>query len=176
MLLKLPSLIFISDNIIFMLYLHIQVTIEQQHQYEASSNTYSQTSAETEASYGGLFYSGSVSGGFTRKTGNSSLTKEGSNLKISFKVRKVLIERTWMEPNILQYTTLGIKEMKPAQWSTGSLNAKTNKGSFPLLPTACIVAKDVVIHADSFSDTFKKSMKETSEHASAKVRKTVTYK
>lgn len=117
--------------------------------------------------------SGSVSGCF--KAGNS-LTMKGSNLQISFKVRKVLIERPWMEPNILQYTTLGIKEMKPAQWSTGSLNAKTNKGSFPLLPTACIVAKDVVIHADSFSDTFKKSMKETSEHASAKVRKTVTYK
>ena len=161
-------------NIIFILYLHIQVTIKQTHQYEASSDTYSQTSAEAEASYGGLFYSGSVSGGFTKKTGNSSLTKEGSDLEISFKVRKVLIERPWMEPNILQYTTLGIKEMKHAQWSTGSLNPKTNKGSFPILPTACIVAKDVVIHAGSFSDKFNTTMSSMSAHASAKVRKTVT--
>ena len=73
-------------NYYFILYLHIQVTIEQQHQYEASSNTFSQTSAEAEASYGGLFFSGSASGGFTKKTGNSSLTQKGSNLKISFKV------------------------------------------------------------------------------------------
>lgn len=158
-------------NYYFILYLHIQVTIEQQHQYEASSNTFSQTSAEAEASYGGLFFSGSASGGFTKKTGNSSLTQKGSNLKISFKVRKVLIERPWMEPNILQYTTLGIKEMKPAQWSTGSLNAKTNKGSFPILPTACIVAKDVVISAGSFSDKFNKTMESLSTHASARVRK-----
>ena len=118
--------------------------------------------------------SGSVSGCF--KAGNS-LTMKGSNLQISFKVRKVLIERPWMEPNILQYTTLGIKGMKPAQWSNGSLDATTNKGLFPILPTACIVAKDIVIRADSFSDTITKVLSQNSENVriSTYMRK-MTYK
>ena len=45
-----------------------------------------------------------------------------------------------------------------------------NKGCFPLLPTACIVAKDVLISAASFSESFEKSMTESSTHASAKVK------
>ena len=55
------------------------------------------------------------------------------------------------------------------KWSNGSLKPD-NKGCFPLLPTACIVAKDVVISAASFSESFEKSMTESSTHASAKVK------
>ena len=143
--------------------------IKQVHSHESSHDTYSQVSVESKASFGGLFYSGSVGGGFSKKNGNSSLTKEGSDLKISFKVRKVIIQRPWLEPAILRYSTLGIKGLDKGTWSTGKLD-KSNEGSFPLLPTACIVAKDVVIQAKSFSDTFEKQFSEQSEHASVKVR------
>ena len=143
--------------------------IEQVHRHESSHDTYSQISVETEASFGGLFYSGSVAGGFSKKNGNSSLTQEGSDLKISFKVRKVIIQRPWLEPSVLEYSTLGIEELDKGSWSNGKLD-KSNEGSFPLLPTDCIVAKDVVIQANSFSDTFEKHFSEQSEHASTKVR------
>ena len=143
--------------------------IEQVHRHESSHDTYSQISVEAEVSFGGLFYSGSVGGGFSKTNGNSSLTKEGSNLKISFKVRKVIIQRPWLEPSVLEYPTLGIKGLDKGSWSNGKLD-KSNEGSFPLLPTACIVAKDVVIQANSFSDTFEKQFSEQSEHVSVKVR------
>ena len=98
--------------------LHAQVTVTQEHKYESTHETYSHVSAEVSASYGGLFYSGSASGGFDKQTGNSELTQKGSNLVIKFKVRKVLIHRPWLEPIILQYPTLGIKGLKSASWSS----------------------------------------------------------
>lgn len=143
--------------------------IEQTHKHESSHDTYSQVAVEAEASFGGLLYSGSVGGGFSKRNGNSSLTQEGSDLKITFKVRKVIIERPWLEPAILQYSTLGIKGLDKGKWSTGTLD-KTNVGSFPVLPTACIVAKDIEIKANSFSETFEKQFSEQSEHVSGKVK------
>ena len=149
----------------------MQVTITQEHKYESSHDTYSSVSAEASASYGGLFYSGSASGGFEKKSGNSELTNKGSNLEIKFMVRKVLIHRPWLEPTILQYPTLGIKGLQPGSWSSGELNAASNKGQFPLLPTAFICAKDITVSASSYSETAEKSFSDESSHASVKVRK-----
>lgn len=134
-----------------------------------TSDTFSSVSAQTKASYGGLFYSGSASGSFSKSHGNSSLAKEGSDLKIAFKVRKVLIQRPWLEPNLLHYPTIGIKGLSDSAWSSGELDSKTNKGSFPLLPTAMVVAKDVVISASSFSTTVKESFDKMKSQASFKV-------
>ena len=152
----------------------MQVTITQEHKYESSRDTYSRISAEASVSYGGLFYSGSASGGFEKESGNSELTTKGSNLVISFKVRKVLIHRPWLEPTILQYPTLGIKGLKSGSWSSGELNAASNKGQFPLLPTAFICAKDVTISASSYSESAEKAFSDESSHASVKVRKNCT--
>ena len=149
----------------------MQVTITQERKYESSHDTYSSVSAEASASYGGLFYSGSASGGFEKKSGNSELTNKGSNLEIKFMVRKVLIHRPWLEPTILQYPTLGIKDLQPGSWSSGELNAASNKGQFPLLPTAFICAKDITVSASSYSETAEKSFSDESSHASVKVRK-----
>ena len=145
-----------------------KVEILQEKKYESSHSTFSQVSAETSVSYGGLFYSGSASGGYSKSSSNSSLTSKGSKLKIAFKVRKVIIQRSWLDPAILQYSSLGIRQLEVGKWSNGSLKPD-NKGCFPVLPTACIVAKDVVISAASFSDSFEKSMTQSSTHASAKV-------
>ena len=147
----------------------VQITINQVHKYESSHTTMSQVSVGTEVSYGGLFYSGGVSGGFDKQSGNSELTAEGSNLVIEFSVRKVLIQRPWFQPIILKYPTLGIKGVKTNAWSSGELGFTSNKGSFPILPTAFIVAKDVKISADSFSSTVESSFSEMKSHASVKV-------
>lgn len=135
----------------------------------ATSSTFTDVSAEAEASYGGLFYSGSASGGFDKSQGNSSLTQQGSKLKISFKVRKVLIQRPWLVPELFHYPTLGIRGLSKFSWSCGELDCKENKGSFPLLPTAMVVAKDVEISADSFSSTAIKAFEKMQSHASFKV-------
>ena len=109
----------------------------------------------------------SVSGGYSQDEGGSFLAGEGSDLKISFKVRKVTIQRPWMDPAILQYPII-IKGVESGAWSSGQLD-KSNKGSFPLLPTAMIIAKDVVVSSTKFSDSLKKSSKDMSINASLKV-------
>ena len=97
------------------------------------------------------------------------MAAEGSQLKISFRVRKVTIQRPWMDPAILHYPILGIKGLESSAWWTGEMDSHTNEGSFPLLPTAMIVAKDIKIHAASFSDPVSEKFSEMSVHASAKV-------
>ena len=114
-------------------------------------------SASLEASYGGLF---KASGGFSKENGSKHLCEKGKKLEISFMVRKVLISRPWLEIGLLKYPTIGIKGLKAGTWSSGDLDADKNTGQFPLLPTAMVVAKEVVIHAESFDsdmeDTFSK--------------------
>ena len=110
----------------------------------------------------------SVSGGYSQDDGSSSLTGEESDLKISFKVRKVTIQRPWMDPAILQYPIIGIKGVESGAWSSGQLD-ESNKGSFPLLPTAMIIAKDVVVSSTKFSESLKKSFSDKSISASLKV-------
>ena len=146
-----------------------QVTITQSHTYQSSHQTYSQVSAESQASFGGLFYSGSVSGGFSKKEGNTSLSQSGSAVVITFKVRKVVVQRPWLETLLLNYPTIGIKGLGKQSWSTGQLEASSNKGQFPLLPTAFVVAKDVAISAKSYSETAEKSFKDVASHAGFKV-------
>ena len=51
------------------------------------------------------------------------------------------------------------------KWSNGS----DNKGSFPLLPTAFVVAKDVSISGDCIADKFASSSSTDSENAHIKV-------
>ena len=162
MLKKLPSLLI------------LQVTITQEHKYESEHSAFSSVSAETDVSYGGLFYSGGASGGFTKKQGNTSLTQKGSNLKITFKIRKVLVQRPWFQPSIMQYPTLGINGVPQNSWSNGELSFKDNRGLFPILPTAFVVAKDVVIHADSFTKTAQTSFESLDTHAGFKVSKRQT--
>ena len=139
--------------------------IEQSSLHQSSNDTFSKLSVEAEASYGGLV---SVSGGYSQEKGSSSLAVDGSKLTISFKVRKVTIQRPWMDPAILHYPILGIKGLGSGSWSSGELGPQ-NDGSFPLLPTAMIVAKDVEISSEKFSQSLKDEFSKKSINASAKV-------
>ena len=89
---------------------------------------------------------------------------------IKFKIRKVLIQRPWLQEEILNYPTLGIDGVPKNLWSTGDLSANKNNGIFPILPTALVVAKDVEISADSYSGTAESSFKQLTTEASVKVR------
>ena len=105
----------------------------------------------------------------SRDDQNISLAEEAEEFKISFKVHKVLIQRPWMDPAILHYQSLGIMGLEPGTWSTGERNFETNNGSFPLLPKAMVVAKDVEITAKSFSKDVEDQLHKASSNASMKV-------
>lgn len=131
-------------------------------------DTFSKLSTEVEASYSALIASASVKGGFSSDNEKSSLTEQGTDLKISFKVRKVTIQRPWLDPIVLCYPTLGMKGMEAGAWSSGDLN-KSNKGRFPLLPTAMVVAKDVNISWGTVKSSLENTLKKTDSNASVKV-------
>ena len=73
-----------------------------------------------------------------------SLNKQ-SDVKISFKVRAVQINRPWLDLSVLNYT---VSSEDPGSWSTGELSAD-NKGTFPLLSTQMIVARDITVTAST---------------------------
>ena len=77
----------------------------------------------------------------------NSLNKR-SDVKISFKIRAVEIFRPWFDRAILKNKNYKIFGEGPESWSTGDLDA-SNKGSFPLLSTQMIVAKDITVTAST---------------------------
>ena len=77
-----------------------------------------------------------------------SVTDRHSDVKISLKVRTVEIKRPWLDLSILKNRNFTIDGQGPGSWSTGELSAE-NKGSFPLLSTHMIVAKDITVTAST---------------------------
>jgi hypothetical protein len=142
------------------------ITISNKKGYKSSRDTFSTLSTQASASYGGLFH---ASVGYSQSQGSSQATAKNSDLTISFSVRKVNINRPWLDRTLLEYPTLGIRELPRYKWSNGSLNAKTNKGSFPLLPTAFIVARDVTISNFQMSTAQNSAYKKTKTDASMSV-------
>ena len=100
------------------------------------------------------------------RTEKSISTEASRNVKISFKVRSVQINRPWLNLATLKIENYTIPGFGPGSWSTGEL-ASSNQGSFPLLSTQVIVAKDIKVTADKFSKEVSDTMK--SFDASAKV-------
>ena len=76
-----------------------------------------------------------------------SLNKQ-SDVKISFKVRSVQINRPWLDLSVLNSRNFTIDGEDPGSWSTGELSAD-NKGSFPLLSTQMIVASGITVTAST---------------------------
>ena len=71
-----------------------------------------------------------------------------SDVKISFKVRAVQINRPWLDLGVLNNRNYTIYGEDSGSWSTGELDANNN-GSFPLLTTQMIVAKDIAVTAST---------------------------
>ena len=90
----------------------------------------------------------------------------GRNMKISFNVRSVQINRPWLDLSTLKIENYTISGYGPGAWSTGELSS-SNQGSFPLLSTQVIVAKDIKVTADKFNREVSDAMK--SFDTSAKV-------
>lgn len=100
-------------------------------------------------------------------------TGDSRDVKISFKVRSVQINRPWLDLSALRIENYKIPGERPGTWSTGELNS-TNDGSFPLLTTQMIVAKDIKITASRFSREVTDTLKRFD--GSAQVGVIVSYK
>ena len=79
------------------------------------------------------------------------------------------INRPWLDLTIIEYPVIGMREVPKLNWSNGSLDPETNKGTFPLLPTAMIVAKDIVISNFEMSEEQRDQYKSAQTDPSASV-------
>ena len=105
----------------------------------------------------------------TSKGKESGASAENSkNIKISFKCKTVEIVREWLDTSVLHYENITLAGMKAGQWSTGVMEP-TNQGSFPLLLTTFVVAKDISVTATRFSEELLDSFHKFSSSADAKV-------
>ena len=102
----------------------------------------------TESSGGSWFLS--VSSKTTHTEKKNFQTADSRDVQISFKVRSVEINRPWVDPSALKIQKWEVPGLAPGAWSTGVLD-KSNTGSFPLLTTQLIVAKDIKVTASKFS-------------------------
>ena len=88
--------------------------------------------------------------------GESSVEKkieigDSQDVKINVKVRSVQIDRPWIDLSALKHQNWRIPGERSDFWSTGVLES-SNSGSFPLLSTEMIVAKDISVTATKFSE------------------------
>ncbi|MFO0580231.1 MAG: hypothetical protein U1A78_40180 [Polyangia bacterium] len=75
-----------------------------------------------------------------------ALSLRTKNLGVSFGFQRVQISRPWLQSMLLGLGSWSQPGQKRNTYSTGS--ADENPGSFPLLPVAMIVARDITITAD----------------------------
>ena len=76
---------------------------------------------------------------------------ESQDVKINLKVRSVQIGRPWIDLSVLEHRNWRIPGEGSNFWSTGVLDS-SNKGTFPLLSTEMIVAKDISVTATEFTE------------------------
>lgn len=89
----------------------------------------------------------SGSGSFSKEDGHESMSKETSNLTISFKYNRVEIDRPWF--NGLLYDVKGWNIGEAGGADSISNGTKTQEGKMmPILPTAFIAVRDLKISAD----------------------------
>ena len=130
--------------------------IDQQYSATTSDDTYTKLGGKV--SY--VFFSFGSSGEKTVKT----TTEDTKGLRISFKVKTVDIRRPWMDTSLLDYDCITLASAHTGQWSDGEL-LPSNKGSFPLLPTAMVLATDITVTATQFSSRTKDVFEEYSAKA-----------
>jgi len=106
----------------------------------------------------GLF---SIGGGASRKWSNHSLHQDTSDFSLTFQFARVEIRRNWVKENLFSTTGWKVEGRNRNAYSTGQID-RNNKGVFPLLPVAFIVARNVratakwsSVDKQVFSSTFQ---------------------
>ena len=89
-----------------------------------------------------------------RKRFNMALPADDCEMSVSFNGQIIEIVRPWLDTSLLAYNNITLAGAEEAQWSTGVMD-KSNKGTFPLLPTNFVAVKDVTITGNKFSNQMK---------------------
>ena len=124
----------------------MQITVDQNSFDATQDREYKKLGGTVDVGYSFL---GIKAGGEGSKEKKIS-TGDSRNVKITFQVRSVQINRPWFDPSVFALQKYVVPGVGPGSWSTGVLDS-SNKGVFPLLTTQLIVAKDITITADKFS-------------------------
>ena len=131
----------------------MQITVDQKSFDATQDQEYKKLGGYVDVGYDFLGIKAGGEGSQEKRisTGNSR------GIKLTFKVRSVDINRPWLDPAALKIQKWVVPGLAPGAWSTGVLD-KNNKGSFPLLTTQLIVAKDIKVTADKFSQEITDSL------------------
>lgn len=64
-----------------------------------------------------------------------------------------------METALFDYKSITLASVEAGQWSAGEMTP-SNKGSFTLLPTSMVLARDITVTATDFSSSTKDILEE----------------
>lgn len=92
------------------------------------------------------------------------LIDDCKDIRISFQMATVQIFRPWCDLSILKLAGLKLPGIQPEGWSTGDLSL-SNNGSMPMFNTQVVLAKDICITANKFSQKIVDYIKNTDWHA-----------
>jgi len=150
----------------------LEASVQHSHGEKATSEKLSKISASAEASYGGLFYSGSAKGGFDKSSGNKAASTKDSSFSLSFKLARVSISWPWFGglSFFLHQPGVGIASTPVGALSSGTLHTSNdNSKTFPLMVTDMIIARKVKLEVTNGSSSMTDSFSKLSTTAEAKV-------
>ena len=124
----------------------MQITVNEKSSDATQSREYKKLGGSVSVGYSFLSLKLGGEGSKEQRIG----TGDSRGVTISFKVRSVEINRPWVDPSALKIDKWRLPGLAAGGWSTGLLDS-SNKGSFPLLTTQMIVAKDITVTAAKFS-------------------------
>ena len=124
--------------------------------YEGESHSdYSKTINNWSAGAGfsmGLFSIGAKNSGKTERT---QMNTDFSNLKISFKVGKVRVERGWFSEEFVESKYWKLHESSPQSLNKDVISDGLGKGLMPSIVTELIICKDVMLDFSENATAYK---------------------
>ncbi|WP_449399171.1 hypothetical protein [Chryseobacterium wanjuense] len=124
--------------------------------YEGEANRdYSKTIHNWSAGAGfslGIFSIGATNSGSTER---QSLNTDFSNIRISFKLGKVRVERGWFSEEFVESKYWKLHENSPQTLNGDIISDGKGKGLMPMIITELIIAKDVMLDFSENSTAFK---------------------
>jgi hypothetical protein len=113
----------------------------------AQSSSSEFTSGGGSAGYNAGIFSIGASGGGSKE--QKHMSAETKNLRVSYEYTIVLIRRPWLTYNLLGLKGWNLQNLySKGQISNGSKQATQDKSAMPVLPTAFVVVRNVIISAD----------------------------
>jgi hypothetical protein len=120
-----------------------EVTLQSNDMHTSSSSSFGRWGGGGGLDFG-LF---SIGGSGGRSWSNHSLHQDTSKMNISFQFARVDIRRPWLKENLLTTTGWSVEGRGKNGYSTGAAD-QSNRGVFPLLPVAFIVARNIRVTAE----------------------------